>query len=101
MKETLELGKSMYNNSVHIYTLLFCQKHGFNMSDGFWVADCLGTIYSIADYYFSFEDMRYDLDNNVDEDLLLQWYEYGLKAHENGEPTINYSSFITLTKTNP
>lgn len=62
------------------YLRRFCKKHGFYLSDADWVGDDAGGLAQIADYFFSFEDIRYDVDNEVPEDVIIEWYDYDLEV---------------------
>lgn len=49
------------------------------MSD--WVGDEIGSVLCVSDdLYFDFDDMRYCVDNNVQEEDLMQWYEYRVRV---------------------
>lgn len=72
------------------YIELFCNKQGF-----YYNYDGDGEIIEIADYFFNFEDIRYDIDNDVRKGLILKWYDEGVEHNMNrDEPQhINYSSY--------
>ena len=84
-------AKRLFERSVMQYVRLFEKKHDILLE--FWVADCIGTVGLFADYYFNFEDVRYDIDNKIEKDKIFQWHEYNL---ENGSSKlwINYPSWI-------
>ena len=57
----------------------FCRRHEFHFEDAEWIE--VGDLVQIADYFFSFSDIRYDVDNNIEGDTLIEWYDYDLDVH--------------------
>lgn len=91
-KKLTEL-QNRWNEVCNAYLKEFCKKHGFICADG-WVGDDVGTIAIIGDFFVNIIDMRYDIDNNVDKDKFLLWYDYTSNIAMLGlERTINYPSF--------
>lgn len=104
-KKPLNIGGvsiSLYNElemSIKNYIELFEKKH--ELSFDFWVADLSGTIACFSmDYYVSFEDVRLDLEKDVPKDLFFEWYNLAIDLGLEGEPIINYYSFLKGRKLN-
>ena len=69
---------------VECYVEAFLRKHGFydddtgEYCDYDWVADEVGGILCVSDYFFGFDDIRYDIDNAVQKDTFFAWYDYSM-----------------------
>lgn len=98
-KKDSESIKKRYENAVHEYCHAFCEKHGYHYDPNEWVCDGIGTTVLIGDYYISFDDIRYDIDNNVPEDVFIKYYDYTLQISSLDDGTgkmknVNYPHFI-------
>jgi len=82
--------KESYEKIVNKYLQLFCEKHDFNIEDGYWVGKEIGDIIMIGDYYFNFNDIRLDIDLNIEEKIIFDWYNFSVEKESN----INYISWI-------
>lgn len=78
------------------YVLLFCVKHGFDVNDCYWVNDRVGTVLSCADHFFQFDDIRFDIDRNLPENTIMDWYESTMELRAKGEFTPNLESYYKL-----
>lgn len=78
--------KNQYENSVNAYVLAFEKKYEIDFE--FWVGDEVGTVALFADYYISFETIKFCVDNNVEWFKFVLWYSYIMD--------INLKSFIKL-----
>ena len=47
------------------YVNAFIKKHNIEDDSWYWVGDNPGTILCICDYFISMDDLRYDIDNNI------------------------------------
>jgi len=70
--------RKTYENSVKEYLSQFIIKHDFPELE-FWVGDEIGGIAQIGDYYFNFQDIKLDIDDNIPEPTILDWYEYSVE----------------------
>ena len=61
--------------------------------DDCWVADDAGTTACIGDMFVDFNDIRYDIDNDVPEPKFEEWYWTSLERAELGIKYMNYESF--------
>lgn len=85
-----------FEKAAMTYVLLFCSKHGFDVNDCYWVNEEVGRVLSCADHFFNFDDVRFDIDRNLPEHTIMDWYDSQLKARETGEPTMNLQSYCKL-----
>lgn len=58
-----------------------------------WVANDPGTIACVNDMFFNFEDIRYDVDNNIEPDKIIDWYWKYQERAELGLIFMNYPSY--------
>lgn len=76
------------------YLKLFCDKHEYSFEDCFWVTDNYGTIACVSDMFISMENIRYDIDNNIEETMFEKWYWKAIEIFElTGQDFMNYESF--------
>lgn len=88
-KLTLKEVKERLDNCIDLYVDFFCKKH--DMDFGGWVGNIKGGVCEVADMYLSFEDIRLDLEKDVYERGIYDWYWNNIEA---GEKRCNYESFI-------
>ena len=58
----------------------FCRRHELHFEDADWVV--IGELVQIADYFFSFSDIRYDVDHEIAENTIFEWYDYDMEIHD-------------------
>ncbi len=90
-KEQVNTLKELYNNVVKIYIDQFCEKHEIDFDS--WIGDNVGEIACIGDYYFNFSDIKFDIDNNVPEKYIFNWYNIVLELHEQNKDILNFKSY--------
>ena len=78
-----------YEKAVKNYTDLFITKHDLPEIE-FWVGGEIGGIVLIGDYYFNFSDIKIDIDQNIEEKTLFEWYDFAVEK----ESTVSYRSWI-------
>ena len=88
----MSILKIKYEKAVEDYVAAFEEKHDITLD--YWVADFVGTIAVFGDYFISLEDIRLDIDNEVDKTLFFKWYDLSLELALNNEPVINYYSYL-------
>lgn len=84
LKETYEITCNTY---VHNFTV----KHEYSF-DG-WVADRVGEVAVMGDYYVDFRDIKYDIDNDIDADEYVKYYDYCLEVDMLNLTAPNYESW--------
>lgn len=76
------------------YLKCFCERHGYRYEPYMWIGDDPGTIIEVNDMVINFNDIRYDVDNNVDPEMFEKWYWKDLDVYQLlGKKFINYPSF--------
>ena len=94
--DTLNRLKKSWITISNIYLHEFCRRHEFEYSDARWISDNPGTTVEVCDMLISMEDIRYDVDNQIDPDMFQKWYYKSLDVYEltNGAQSyLNYPSF--------
>ena len=87
--------KERYKNICNEYLQRFCIKQGYHYEpNDAWVAGNAGDCANVGDFYFSFEEIRYDIDNDIPKGKIIEWYDYTLETSMLDLPLrINYPSF--------
>ena len=86
--------KGKWRDICNSYLKEFCEKHEYNYEPDLWVANDPGTVICVNDMFISMGDIRYDVDNNIDEEMFAKWYWKALDVRElTGKNYMNYSSF--------
>lgn len=83
--------KETYEVTCNTYAHDFAVKHEYSF-DG-WVADRIGEVAVMGDYYVDFEDIRYDIDNNIDSKEYDKYYNYCVDILGLTVTTPNYDSW--------
>jgi hypothetical protein len=85
-----------YESACNAYLKVFCDKHGFDAGDVYWIGCDVGGIAQIGDYYVDMHTVRTDIDSGAPEEEFLEWYDYCLDAGllEIDYPTPNFHSWI-------
>lgn len=66
--------KERYEAVVEEYLTAFCKKQGFDRKDGYWIGDRTGEIFDVADMFFDFRDIMFDIDSNQPADRIIDWH---------------------------
>lgn len=59
-----------------------------------WVADDIGGVCLVGDYYLDFSDIKCDVDKDAPKGEIFEWYEYDMLMRDCGLNTINYRSWL-------
>jgi len=90
----IEETKNLLNEAISKYVANFCDKHELEFD--YWVAGLTGTIGVFGDYFFNFEDIRLDLEKDVPEHKIFEWYDLSLELGMQNEPIINYYTWLKI-----
>lgn len=75
----------------------FVKKHSYSESEhdrpSEWVGTDVGDTVCIGGMFINFDDIRYDIDNDIPEDLFEKWYWKYLDRCEMNLRYMNYKSF--------
>lgn len=90
--------KFSFSNLCLAYLKAFCDKHEYDIEwelehGGVWVGDEPGGVANIGDLWVNFDDIRYDIDNDVPPRVFEQWYWKALDRATLGVKHLNYKSF--------
>lgn len=80
-----------YNEVCNKYALQFATKHDYPF-DG-WVADKVGEVATMGDYCVNFREIKYDIDNDIDADEYVKYYDYCLEVATLNLTVPNYESW--------
>lgn len=87
--------RKQYEQIVNEYIHFFSLKHDIELD--FWVADQIGTVGSFGDYFFSFDDIRLDIDYGIPKKHLFKWYETSLEEHTKNGYSLSYYTYLLNT----
>lgn len=85
--------KLRYQYLVEDYLEAFTTKH--NIDFEFWVGGDIGSVACFGDYSFNFDEIRYDIDNQIKGRKIFRWFDEGVEHNMYRKETqfINYSSY--------
>ena len=90
--------KTKYEKIVEQYLIAFVEKQELDIENCEWVADRVGELLAVNEqYYFHFDDIRFDVDNNVKERLIFRWQDESLDNYfKKKNYKINYENYLKL-----
>ena len=84
--------KKRLEKSILEYIKFFEKKHKVEFD--YWVADRTGEIAVFGDYFLNFGDIRLDLENDVSERIMFEWYDLSLNAALIEKEFPNYQTYL-------
>lgn len=101
IKDNYEAAKNKrirdFGKACDAYVKEFCRMYDFNYKDAYCIPQDkigVGSLYAIADYYFDFVDIRLCVDEDVEWQDLIEWYDYNCECGTLGLYTINLKSWL-------
>lgn len=91
--EKLEL-KLAYEAACTNYLAAFMEKYDLSCDPEPWVGNEVGTIAEVGDYFFDFQDIKRCIDEDVEWQDLIEWYDYNIEVSILGLTTINLKSWL-------
>ena len=91
--EKLEL-RLAYEAACTNYLAAFMEKYDLTCDPEPWVANEIGTVAEVGDYFFDFQDIKRCVDEDVTFDTLIEWYDYNIEVGILSLPTINLKSWL-------
>ena len=76
-----------YEQAVKNYVEFFCIKQQLEFD--FWVADLIGMVANFGDYWFNFDDIRFDIDQEIEPNQIIEYHNYVVEH----ESKLNYRSY--------
>lgn len=90
----VELLKGEYADACEKYLQAFCKNYQMRYEKDAWVADKVGTIACVCDYYFDFSVIKYCVDNELtDFNELMSWYDYTINCSSLSLDVPNFESW--------
>ena len=91
--------KTKYNKIVEQYLIAFVEKQELDIENCYWVADRIGEMLSVNEqYYFNFDDIRFDVDNNIKAGTILEWQQESIDNYSKKKKyKINYENYLKWT----
>ena len=86
-----EFRYEQLNKAIDKYIKAFEKKH--NIKFDYWISRT-GTIAVCGDYYFDFNDIRTDLDEDAQERKIFDWYDEELVSNLKQKPFMNYKNYL-------
>lgn len=76
------------------YLAAFMEKYDLSCDQEPWVGNEVGTIAEVGDYFFDFQDIKRCIDEDVEWQYLIEWYDYNIEVGILGLTTINLKSWL-------
>lgn len=76
------------------YLAAFMEKYDLSCDPEPWVGNEVGTIAEVGDYFFDFQDIKRCIDEDVEWQDLIEWYDYNIEVGILGLTTINLRSWL-------
>lgn len=93
-KAHIKLLKDSYADACEKYLQAFCENYEFQYESDAWVANEVGTIANVGDFFFGFDVIKYCVDNDLkDYNELVNWYDHTLNCGHLGLPIPNFESW--------
>lgn len=86
--------KQDYENACNNYLKAFCEKHEFDYEPDMWVANDVGTIICIGDYYVDMNTIRIDIDKDASVSEFVKWYDYYYRLGTLGVSCPSYDNWL-------
>lgn len=88
-----DVPKGVYENLnkyIQNYIDVFCKKHDIKFE--YWIADQVGEVAAFGDFFFSFHEIRHDLETAQPKDKIFEWYERNITAGPCNH--VSYCSYV-------
>lgn len=99
--DTLNRLKKSWITISNIYLHEFCRRHDFSYNEDMWISGNPGTTAEVCDMIVSMDDIRYDVDNQIDPDLFQKWYWKSLEIYELTDGKVLYMNYPSFCKGAP
>lgn len=84
--------KKEFEKVANSYIHGFAKKHEVDFE--FWVGDEVGGVACFnSEYFFNFDDIRHDIDNNIPKGLISDWQNDTVEYNLHGMKSINFKSY--------
>lgn len=93
-KKNMENLKKAYNEAVNAYVNEFEKR--FDVKMDFWMGDEIGVMAAFGDEYYSFEEIKFMVENEFDYNYIYDWFYFLFSFGEKCK--INLKSYCKLRK---
>lgn len=94
-KDRLELWEIATNNIKDVFVAKY---FGKDTSDVYWIADDIGGVLAVNDFFFSLNDIIDYLKYNYSSKRMFEHYYYSLDCHNMNEHPINIKNYKKIKK---
>lgn len=86
--------KHEYAKICDTYLRAFCDNYDLSLDSDAWTGETPGTIAMVGDFFFSFDTIKYCVDNDLkDYSELISWYDYCMDCGYLGLDMVNFPSW--------
>lgn len=87
--------KEQFEKTANTYLVELLRMYEWDSRDGFWIGDEVGGTYAYGDsWFFSYDEMRYIVENDVPFDVYDEWADYVMFAIEFNQNQPNLKSWV-------
>ena len=86
--------KEKYDSAVDEYLKAFCYKHDLQYDNDCWVANNIGGVAMIGDFFIDFNDIKTDIDYDAPKCEYFKYNDYTQEAFNLGISCPNYSNWL-------
>ena len=86
--------RQAYDKSCNDYVKSLCSNYEFCFDDATWIADDIGGILEVNDFFLNMHEIIFCVDMNVIYDDFVEFYDYNLRASSLGLNAINIQSWF-------
>lgn len=94
MKQTKQELRLAYEVACTNYLAAFMEQYELSCDPHPWVADEVGTVAEVGDYFFGFDVIKRCVDEDVKWQDLFEWYDYNTECSILGLSTVNLKSWL-------
>lgn len=74
----------------------FSARYFGNGAESYWIADDIGGVFVIADYFFNLSDMVDFIKHSYSKEKMFEYYDFALKEHTEGRVPTNIKNYKSL-----
>lgn len=65
-----------FSDIANKYLDALCGQFGLSKADTMWIGEEVGGVVEVSDYFISFDEIRFIVDNNIGFNEFDEWYDY-------------------------
>jgi hypothetical protein len=90
------MGIQIWEEATESLRLLFVDKYFGKDPEHYWIADDIGGVLFVNDYFFNLSDIVDFLKYNYSVKKMFEYYDYSLKCSQENKVPINIKNYIKL-----